>query len=128
MTLNAKWLKTAQTIVNDDPDFRKLGSTDVNMALKVGKNMFLVKFAAFRCQSVSKIKASEKRDADFVAEFSEDAWQQFLSGRHDGTGASLVDLDTTDSVIKVDNPRDRLEFLRYHLSVQAFLDAGARAA
>jgi hypothetical protein len=127
-TLTAKWLKQAQQTVNGDPAFKKLGTIDTNMALKIGRAAFLVNFAGFSCHDVKKIAAKDLRDADFVIEMNQDLWDRFLAGRRRGDGVTLTELDTTDAVVKSDDPRKKLEFFRYHVSLQAFLDAGARAA
>ncbi len=127
MALTAKWLKTAQNAVNDDPAFRALGSIDVNMGIKVGSAAFLVTFGGFSCHDVRKIRVAELRDADFVVEMSQKQWDAFLKGRTSGKGVTLAELDNVDGVIKAINPRKNLDFLRYHLSVQAFIDAGAGA-
>lgn len=126
-TLSARWLKKAQNDVNEDPAFRKLGSIDTRMALKVGRSAYLVDFAGFSCHGVHKIGPKDYRDADFLVEMSQDAWDSFISGRRSGDGPSLAELDTVEGVVKAENPRKKLDFLRYHVSVQAFLDAGARA-
>ena len=128
MALTAKWLKTAQNTVNDDPAFRALGSIDVNMGIKVGSAAFVVTFAGFSCHDVRKIKVAELRDADFIVEMSQNSWDSFLKGRTSGKGVTLAELDNVDGVVKAVNPRKKLEFLRYHISLQAFIDAGARAA
>ena len=58
---------------------------------------------------------------------SADQWDRFLDGRRSGNGRTLVEIDTTDDVVKAINPRKKLDFLRYHTSLQAFFDAGVRA-
>jgi hypothetical protein len=77
---------------------------------------------------VHKISESELRDADYLIEMTPETWSSFLAGRREGDGPSLAELDTTEGVVKAKNPRDKLDFYRYHLSVQAFLDAGAQHA
>ena len=98
------------------------------MGIKVGSAAFLVTFAGFSCHGVRKIRVAELRDADFVVEMSQKSWDSFLKGRTSGKGVTLAELDNVDGVIKAINPRKNLDFLRYHLSLQAFIDAGARAA
>ncbi|MGD8831762.1 MAG: hypothetical protein PVF57_14260 [Pseudomonadales bacterium] len=127
-TLTAKWLKQAQDSVNSDPAFRKLGNIDTKIALKVGKPAYLIDFSGFTCHGVHKISESELRDADYLIEMTPETWGSFLAGRREGDGPSLAELDTTEGVVKAKNPRDKLDFYRYHLSVQAFLDAGAQHA
>ena len=127
-TLSAEWLERARGVVNADPAFRKRGSIDVNMAVKIAESTYLVTFSGFSCHNVQKMNEHDLRDADFIVEMSAEQWQRFLEGRRSGNGRTLIDLDTTDGVIKALNPRKQLEFLRYHTSLQAFFDAGARAA
>ena len=125
---SAKWLRTAQSAVNDDPGFRDLGSIDTNMAIKVGRSAYLVRFEGFSCHGVSKIAVKDLRDADFVVEMTQDAWDRFIAGRQSGDGPTLSEIDTVEGIVKAENPRKRLDFYRYHVSLQAFLDAGAAAA
>ncbi|MCP5184219.1 MAG: hypothetical protein H6993_09670 [Pseudomonadales bacterium] len=126
--LSVKWLKQAQRVVNEDPEFRKLGYVDTNMGLKVGRGAYLVIFSGFSCHGVHKLDGKDLRDADYVVEMTPAAWERFVEGRRTGAGPTLVELDQTDCVIKAENPRRKLDFLRYHVSLQAFLDAGAAAA
>jgi len=127
-TLTAGWLRKAQSGVNADPAFRKLGSVDTNWAIKVGASTYLIDFRGFSCHGVRKIAARDLRDADFLVEMTPAAWNRFIDDRRKGEGPTLAELDTVEGVVRADNPRKKLDFLRYHLSVQAFLDAGARAA
>jgi hypothetical protein len=127
-TLTAKWLKAAQNSVNGDTAFKKLGYVDTKPALKVGKAAFLINFEGFSCHGVQKIAVRDLRDADYLIEMSQEAWDAFLAGRRRGNGPTLAELDATDGVVKADDPRKKLDFYRYHISLQAFLDAGATAA
>jgi len=124
---SAKWLKKAQSIVNSDASFRKRGSIDVKMAVKIGKATYLVTFGGFSCHDVKKMNDNDLRDADFIIDMTAEQWDRFLAGRRAGNGRTLLDLDTTDGIVKTVNPRKKLDFLRYHTSLQAFFDAGANA-
>ena len=124
--ITGDWLDRARARVNADPKFRKRGSIDTTMGLKVGGDAFLVSFAAFGCTEV-RTQASDLRDADFVIEMSADQWQRYLAARRAGTGRTLAELDTTDGIVKAQSPRKKLDFLRYHTSLQAFFDAGTVA-
>ncbi|MCZ6709229.1 MAG: hypothetical protein O7B25_02580, partial [Gammaproteobacteria bacterium] len=117
----------AQNSVNQDPSFRAHGNVDTKMALKVGRSSYLISFSGFSCHGVQKIKQQDQREADFVVEMSPVAWDKFVAGRRNGDGLTLAELDTIEGVVTAD-PRKKLEFYRYHLSLQAFLDAGSLAA
>jgi hypothetical protein len=125
-TLSEKWLKNAQNAVNADPSFRKRGSIDVKMAVKSDQATYLVTFSGFSCHDVRTMTDAGLRDADFAVDMSTDQWERFLQGRRNGSGRTLVEIDNTDDVVKAINPRKKLDFLRYHTSLQAFFDAGLR--
>ena len=127
-SLSAEWLARAQAAVNADPAFRQRGSIDVIVGVKVGATAFLVTFSGFSCHAVKAVVDGEVRAASVIIEMSSYQWQRFVAGRRSGNGRTLIDIDTTDSVIKAQSPRKRLEFLRYHTSLQAFFDAGVAAA
>jgi hypothetical protein len=124
-TLSTAWLQKAQARVNADPKFRKLGSIDVAMIVHVGSSACLVTFSGFSCHGVADVTPQQMRDADFIVTMSPEAWDKFVAGRRSGTGRTLVDLDSTDTVVTAVNPRKKLDFLRFHTSLQAFFDAGA---
>ena len=125
--LSAGWLENARSAVNADASFRKRGSIDVKMGVKVDKATYLVTFSGFSCHAVNTLNEHGLRDADFVVDMTADQWRRFFEGHRTGKGRSLVELDTTDGVIKAPNPRKQMDFLRYHTSIQAFFDAGVRA-
>lgn len=126
-TLSTTWLETAKRAVNADPAFRKRGSIDTRMALKVDKSAYLVTFSGFTCHDVKALDGRDLRDADFTIEMSAAAWDRFLAGRRDGNGRTLAELDTTDGIVHAVNPRKKFDFQRFHTSLQAFFDAGASA-
>ena len=128
--LSLEWLQRARASVNADPGFRKRGTIDTTMAVRVEESTFLVKFSGFSCHDVRAVTGQDLRDADFIIDMSNDQWNRFLAGRRSGAGRTLVELDTTDGIVKAPTPRKQLDFLRYHTSIQAFFDAGcaARAA
>src|SRR5580765_5596192 len=117
-TLSVEWLQNAQARINADPKFRKLGSIDVAMVVHVGTSAFLVTFGGFTCHAVANITPQQMRDADFIVTMSPDSWEKFVAGRRSGQGRTLLDLDSTDAVVTAVNPRKKLDFLRYHTSLQ----------
>ena len=127
MIPSLEWLQNARKAVNADPSFRKRGSIDVKMGVHAGDATYLVTFAGFSCHGIETMPRKDSRDADFVVDMSAEQWERFLSGRRGSGGRALIDIDTTDGVIKAQSPRKRLDFLRYHTSIQAFFDAGVRA-
>ena len=68
------------------------------------------------------------RDADLVLTMSPRDWNAYLRSRARGRGPSLLSLDLTERVFEAANPLARTLLPRYNLSLQAFVDTGARLA
>jgi hypothetical protein len=128
--LNLSLLEKTREAVNADKDYRKLGTTDARVGIKAGEAAFLVDFEAFECAAVAAIELDALRDADFYLELTPDAWKSYLAGRRAGTAPSLIslDVDTPNGIVKGADPLKTLKFERYHLTLQSFLDTGARLA
>lgn len=129
-TVDLAWLQHARDAANTDPAFRGLGTCDTRMGIKVGDAAYLVDFVAFECGSVEEIELDALRDADFYLDMTLADWRAYLDGRKNGVGPSLcsLDVDRPDNLVKARDPLCRLSFERYHLTLQAFFDAGARRA
>ena len=122
------WLPGAQAALNDDPAFRKLGSTDLVLGLKSGRAVRRVVFEAFEIASVDETDEAALRDCELVIEMSPREWTNYLRRRAKGTGPTLMSLDLDRDIVRASNPLDQLKFDRYHLSLQALVDQGAQLA
>ena len=122
------WLPGAQAALNEDPAFRKLGSTDLVLGLKSGRAVRRVVFEAFEIASVDETDEAALRDCEVVIEMTPREWTNYLRRRAKGTGPSLVSLNLDRDIVRAANPLDGLKFDRYHLSLQALVDQGARLA
>ena len=120
------WVESAAAAVNQDPAFRKLGSTDLVVGLKSGKAVRIVGFEAFDVASVEAADEAALRDCELVIEMTPRQWTDYLARRARGTAPSLVSLDIDCGIVRAGDPLLRLKFDRYHLSIQALCDAGAR--
>jgi len=121
MAVTVKHLRAAAAALADDPAYRKLGSADAEVGLRVDGKCYKVTFHAFRVADVKAIDARALRDLDFVITLPD--WDAYLSARASGRGRTLMELDLDGQVISAPTPRQRLQFARYHLSIQAFIDA-----
>lgn len=122
------WLPGAQAALNDDPAFRKLGSTDLVLGLKSGRVVRRVVFEAFEIASVDETDEAALRDCELVIEMTPREWTNYLRRRAKGTGPTLASLDLDRDIVRAANPLDQLKFDRYHLSLQALVDQGAQLA
>jgi hypothetical protein len=129
-SLSLALLERARMAANADAEFRRLGTCDTRMGLKAGDDAYIVDFVAFECAAVAAIDLDSLRDADFYLELEPDAWRIYLAGRANGTASSLVslDVDSPNGIVKGSDPLKTLKFERYHLTLQSFLDKGARLA
>lgn len=122
------WLDRAAKAVNSDPAFRKLGSTDMRIAFKAGTVARGVTFEAFEVTKVQDVDENDLRDWELVIDMPARNWTNYLRQRADGRGPSLVSLDLGRNIVKAPDPLARLKFERFHLSLQALVDKGARRA
>ena len=120
------WLDLAAAAVNRDPGFRTLGSTDLVVGFKSGTAVRVVAFEAFEVASVAAAEEVALRDCDLVIAMSPRQWTDYLTRRARGVAPSLVSLDIDRGIVRAPDPLQRLKFERYHLSIQALCDAGAR--
>ena len=120
------WVEPAGVAVNQDPGFRKLGSTDLVLGLKSGRAVRVVVFEAFEVAGVRVADEAALRDCEVVIEMTPRQWTDYLAHRARGIGSSLVGLDLDHGILRAADPLLRLKFDRHHLSIQALCDAGAR--
>lgn len=120
------WLEAARDALNQDPEYRKLGSTDVVLGLALGDETRLVHFEAFEIAGIDV--DADLRDASLVLRMSPKDWNAYLKARAKGRGPSLMTLDLDQGVFEAPNPLGRQLLPRYNLSLQAFIDTGARLA
>ena len=121
------WVAHARGVVNADPSYRRLGTTDLVLGLKSGKAVQIVTFEAFEVATAELSDEASLRDCEVVIEMTPRQWTNYLQRRARGTGPSLVSVDLNRGIVAAPDPVRRLKFERYHLSVQALVDAGARS-
>ena len=122
------WLEKAQRAVNKDPEFRKLGSADVVVALRAGKVIRLVTFEAFEVSKIEDIEEENLRDAELIIDMPARDWTNYLKRRKKGTGPSLLSLDLDRGIVGAFNPLGRMKFERYSQTLQYFIDQGSKIA
>jgi len=123
---NPEWLDAARTQLNGDTAFRKLGSTDMVLGLSLGDETRLVKFEAFEITEIAE--GGDLRDAELVLAMSPKDWNAYLRQRAKGRGPTLLSLDLEQGVFDAPSPLNRLLLPRYNLTLQTFIDTGARLA
>jgi len=131
---SVEWFQGLQQMVNGDPEFRRLGSIDAAMGVKVGSRVFVVMFEAFECTDVREGNVADLDDLDFYLELSEADWQDLIENTKANGGAdrrhTLNTLDlTSDDGFAQNATGDQLRgdiFFRVNESLQYFFDLAAK--
>ena len=131
---SVEWFEAIQGLVNDDPEFRRLGSIDATMGVKVGAKVFVVTFEAFECSNVREGTEFDLIDLDFFLEMTEEDWTDLIRNTKENAGADLrhtlntLDLMAADGLSK-NATGDQLRadiFFRVNQSLQHFFDSSAK--
>lgn len=131
---SVEWFQQLQESVNNDPEFRRIGSVDAVMGVKVGERVFIITFEAFECSEVKKGTEYDLIDADFFLEMTVEQWRDLVINTRENDGADLRHtLNTLDLMIDggiSDNATgDQLRadiFFRVNQSLQHFFDSSAK--
>ena len=131
---SVEWFQSLQQLVNADPEFRRLGTIDAGMGVKVGPRVFVIIFEAFECIEVREGSDADLDDLDFYLELSEADWRELVENTKANGGAdrrhTLNTLDLTKQDGLAQNATgDQLRadiFFRVNESLQRFFDLSAQ--
>ena len=131
---SVEWFQRLQDMVNSDPEFRRIGSVDATMGVKVGDRVFVITFEAFECSEVKEGTEYDLIDADFFLEMGVDEWRDLITNTRDNDGADLrhtlntLDLMTEGGISKnATGDQFRADiFFRVNQSLQHFFDSSAK--
>ena len=131
---SVQWFQGLQQLVNVDPEFRRLGTVDAQMGVKVGSRVFVIVFEAFECVDVKEGIEGDLENLDFYLELSEADWRELVENTKANNGAdrqhTLNTLDLTkDEGLSQNATGDQLRgdiFFRVNESLQYFFDLSAR--
>ena len=73
-----EWFDAVREQVNSDEQFRRLGTIDAEVGVRVGDQLYQITFEAFECVGTKEIEESDLRDVDFWLEQSPEEWQEML--------------------------------------------------
>ena len=131
---SVEWFQALQQLVNVDPEFRRLGSIDAAMGVKVGSRVFVVVFEAFECTEVRDGSEADLDDLDFYLELSEADWRELVENTKANGGAdrrhtlNTLDLTANDGLAQ-NATGDQLRgdiFFRVNESLQYFFVQAAK--
>lgn len=129
---SVEWFNAIKDIVNNDPDFRQLGTVDSVIGIKVGAKIYELTFEAFELTNVREAREQDLRDMDFWLEQPYDKWQEMLqnikaNGHADLTHTlNTIDLSMPEGFARSHDGYRRDAFYRFNQSIQDFFNASAK--
>ncbi len=129
---SVEWFDTVRQLVNKDEAFRRLGTVDACVGVKVGDKLYELTFEAFECVGVREIGENDLRDLDFWLEQSPEEWREMLESIKQHGSADLkytlntIDLNRPDGFAKSYDGYRRDTFYRFNQSLQHFFDSSAK--
>ncbi len=131
---SVEWFQGLQGLVNNDPEFRRIGSVDATMGVKAGERVFVITFEAFECSEVKEGTEYDLIDADFFLEMDMEQWRDLIENTRENDGADLRHtLNTLDLMIEggisknATGDQFRADiFFRVNQSLQHFFDSSAK--
>ena len=129
---SVEWFDAVREIVNSDEAFRRLGTVDTTVGVKVGEELFQLDFEAFECTGAREIQESDLRDVDFWLEQSPEDWKEMLDIIQKNGAADLqhtlntIDLTQPEGFARSYDGYRRDAFYRFNQSLPHFFDASAK--
>jgi hypothetical protein len=127
-----EWFNAVREIVNKDDAFRRLGTVDSRVGVKVGDQIYELTFEAFECTAVREVQEADLRDLDFWLEQSPEQWREMLENIKQHGSADLqhtlntIDLSMQEGFARSFDGYRRDAFYRFNQSLQHFFDSSSK--
>lgn len=129
-----EWFEAVQALVNEDTEFRTLGSIDTKMGVKSGSDIFVITFQAFKCMEVTTGTDDDLFELDFYLDMPPETWQEMLANiKANGVADHQHTLNTLDlrlpDGLSTNATGDQFKadmFFRYNESLQQFFNLSSR--
>lgn len=130
---SVEWFEAIKDLVNDDAEYKRLGTVDSKVGIKVGDALLELTFEAFECTGVREIEEADLHDVDFWLEQTPEAWQEMIEDiKKNGAAGLGYTLNTIDlNIVPEGFARShdgyrRDAFYRFNQSLQHFFDASSK--
>lgn len=128
-----EWFQQIQHLVNEDPAFRKLGTADANVGIKISDRdeMYMVTFEAFEVIGVKEARQSDLDSGDFFLELPYDSWKEMIQNIKMNGAADLhhtlntIDLELPEGFARSKDEYRRDLFYRFNQTFQDFFNKSA---
>jgi hypothetical protein len=128
---SVEWFREAADLLEKSDSYKRLGTCDTEMGVKVGDEYFEIDFEAFGVADIKKIDAARADELDFTLVQSPEAWKAMLDdikanghATHEFTLNSLDLRSNEELAIGKDYVR-RDAFYRFNQTLQEFFDMAA---
>lgn len=129
-----EWFQAIRDIVNSDEGYRRIGTCDALVGIKVPdlRRYYLIAFRGFRCSQVREASEEEVEAADFWLEMPYRRWKEMIENIKENGKADLqhtlstIDLEDSQGFARSRDGYKRDLFYRFNRSLQYFFDASAR--
>lgn len=129
-----EWFNAIKDIVNNDDGFKRLGTCDSVVGLKVPdrEKYYLMVFDAFELAEIKEVSDKEAEEGDFWLEMSFDRWKDLIENIKSHGRADLhhtlntIDLEDPESLARSHDGYRRDAFYRFNQTYQYFFDASCR--
>ena len=121
------WLKSTVAEVNNSTSYRDFGPANILVGFRSETNCRIVEFKSVWVSSNDDAEVTDILDkVDVLISMSTKQWKFYLRRRVSGKSPSILVFNLRNNVLEFASPMNYLKFLRFHSSVQAFLDIGCR--
>ncbi|HWO94211.1 MAG TPA: hypothetical protein VNL92_05555 [Dehalococcoidia bacterium] len=128
------WFDAIRNMMNNDPEFRKLGTCDAEVGIEVRDTgqRFVLTFEAFECTGVREATQAELDATDFYLSMDLADWKEMIQNIKQNGGADLdhtlntLDMAREDSLAHSKDEYRRDLFYRFNQTFQDFFNASAK--
>jgi hypothetical protein len=128
-----EWFQKIQKLVNDDPNFKKLGTADASVGIKFSDRdeKYLLTFEAFEVVNVQEAKQADLEAADFYLELPYETWKEMIQNIRMNGHADLhhtlntIDLELPEGFAQSKDEYRRDLFYRFNQTFQDFFNKSA---
>lgn len=131
---STEWFEAVREIVNRDENYRRLGTCDATVGIKVPDlgRYYIITFEAFEVAGVREVSEIEAENSDFWLEMPYARWKEMLQNIKTNGKADLhhtlntLDLEDPQGVARSHDGYRRDAFYRFNQTFQYFFDASAK--
>lgn len=128
------WFNALKSIVNVDEGYKRIGTCDATMGIKIPDLMkyYKMTFEAFEVAEIRETDEADAEDADFWLEMSYAKWKDMIENIRENGKADLhhtlntIDLQDADDFARSNDGYRRDAFYRFNQTFQYFFDSSAQ--